>query len=62
HQWPDLIDIDAGGIAESTATIEEVGQQIFDCILDVASGQKKTWANIHGLYNDLVLFDPGPVT
>jgi len=62
HQWPDLIDIDAGGIAESTATIEEVGQQIFDCILDVASGQKKTWADIHGLYNDLVLFDPGPVT
>lgn len=62
HQWPDLIDIDAGRIAEGTTTIEEVGRQIFDLIIDVVSGRKKTWADVHGLYNDLVLFNPGPVT
>ncbi len=62
HQWPDLIDIDAGEIAKGTTTIEEVGQQIFNFIIDATSGRKKTWADVHGLYNDLVLFNPGPVT
>ena len=62
RQWPDLIDIDAGRIAEGEATIEEVGTQIFNFIIDVASGRKTVWADRHGLYNDLVLFNPGPVT
>jgi len=61
-QWPDLIDIDAGGIVEGKATIEDVGCRIFEYIIDVASGRKKTWADTHELYNDLVLFNPGPVT
>ncbi len=61
-QWPDLIDIDAGGIAEGKASIEDVGRQIFEYIIDVASGREKTWADKHELYNDLVLFNPGPVT
>lgn len=62
RQWPDLIDIDAGRIAEGKATIEEVGTQIFNFIIDVASGRETTWADRHGLYNDLVLFNPGPAT
>ncbi len=61
-QWPDLIDIDAGTIATGDASIEEVGWQIFRTILEVASGRKETWAEHWGLHNDLVLFNPGPVT
>ena len=44
ERWPDLIDIDTGTIATGSATIEEVGWEIFRFILDVASGRKKTWA------------------
>jgi len=61
-RWSDLIDIDAGTIATGAATIEDVGTQIFQMILDVASGRKETWADHWGLYNDLVLFNPTPVT
>lgn len=61
-RWRDLIDIDAGRIASGKATVEEVGGEIFSLILDVASGRKKTWADHWGLHNDLVLFNPGPVT
>lgn len=62
RQWPDVIDIDAGRIAEGEASIEEVGREIYNAIIEVASGRKKTWTDLHGLYNDLVLFNPGPVT
>jgi galactarate dehydratase len=61
-RWPDLIDIDAGTIATGDTTIEQVGRQIFEFILDVASGRKQTWADRWGLHNDLALFNPGPVT
>lgn len=62
ERWCDLIDIDAGSIATGDATIEEVGTQIFQMVLDVASGRKQTWADHWGLHNDLSLFNPGPVT
>jgi galactarate dehydratase len=62
EKWHDLIDIDAGRIAEGTATIEQVGWELFHFILDVASGRKKTWADHWGLANNLVLFNPGPIT
>jgi galactarate dehydratase len=62
EKWHDLIDIDAGRIAEGTATIEQVGWEIFHVLLDVASGRKKTWAEHWGLGNNLVLFNPGPIT
>ena len=62
RQWPDLIDIDAGTIATGDASIHEVGEQIFDLILDAASGRKKTWADHWGLHNDFALFNPAPVT
>jgi galactarate dehydratase len=61
-QWPDLIDVDAGVIATGDATIQEVGGQIFQMILDVASGRKKTWADRWELHNELVLFNPAPIT
>ena len=61
RRWPDLIDVDAGRIATAEATIEQVGREIFDRILDAASGNP-AWAERHGLRNALALFNPGPVT
>ena len=62
QRWPDLIDVDAGRIATGRATIEQVGREIFQLILDVASGRKKTWAEHWRLHNALFPFNPGPVT
>jgi galactarate dehydratase len=62
ERWRDLIDIDAGTIATGEASIEEVGKQIFQMVLDVASGRKQTWADHWGLHNDLALFNPSPLT
>lgn len=39
RRLPDLIDIDAGPIIDGAATIEEVGKQILDAIVAVASGE-----------------------
>ena len=61
-RWFDLIDLDAGRIASGEKTIEETGWELFHLILEVASGMKQVASDRHGLYNDLVLFDPGPVT
>ena len=62
EKWPDLIDIDAGRVATGDCTLEEAGREIFDFVLDVASGRKKTWADHWGLHNALAPFNPGPVT
>jgi galactarate dehydratase len=62
RRWHDLMDINAGAIADGTQTIEEVGMQLFQFILDVASGRQKTWAERWRLHNALVLFNPAPVT
>jgi galactarate dehydratase len=62
HRWHDLMDVNAGTIADGTKTIEEVGVELFQLMLDVASGRKKTWAEHWGLKNSLVLFNPAPVT
>lgn len=60
--WFDLIDISAGDVAEGTATIADVGQVIFDFILDVASGIKKPYSDQYGFHNDLCIFNPAPIT
>ena len=62
RRWHDLMDVNAGTIADGTATIEEVGWELFRLMLDVASGRKKTWAEHWKLHNSLVLFNPAPVT
>ena len=61
-RWFDLIDVDAGRIASGEASIEEIGWEIFRLILDVASGRTQVAADRLGLHNDLVLFNPAPVT
>ena len=62
RRWHDLMDLNAGTIADGTATIEEVGWEMFRLMLDVASGRRKTWAEHWRLHNALVLFNPAPVT
>lgn len=62
NRWFDLIDLDAGPIAFGEKTIEEMGWELFHLILEVASGQKQVASDKLGLYNDLVLFNPGPLT
>jgi galactarate dehydratase len=62
RRWHDLMDVNAGRIADGSATIEEVGWELFRLMLDVASGRKKTWAEHWKLHNALVLFNPAPVT
>ena len=61
EKWPDLIDLDAGRIASGAATLQQVGEELFGLILEVASG-RRTWAEHWGLGNALSLFNPGPVT
>jgi galactarate dehydratase len=62
RRWHDLMDVNAGTIADGSKTIEEVGMELFELMLDVASGRKKTWAEHWKLHNALVLFNPAPVT
>ena len=62
RRWHDLMDVNAGTIADGTETIEEVGWELFRLMLDVASGRRKTWAEHWKLHNALVLFNPAPVT
>ncbi|AEF20974.1 galactarate dehydratase [Pseudomonas fulva] len=62
ERWPDLIDVDAGQITSGRMTLDEMGWHIFQLYLDIASGKKQTWAEKHRLHNDLVLFNPAPVT
>lgn len=62
RRWHDLMDLNAGTIAEGRKSIEEVGWELFHLLLDVASGRRRTWAEQHRLHNSLVLFNPAPVT
>lgn len=61
-RWHDLMDINAGRIADGDASIADVGWELFRLLLAVASGEKKTWAEHWKLHNALVLFNPAPVT
>jgi galactarate dehydratase len=62
RRWHDLMDVNAGRIASGEATIEDVGRELFQLILDVASGRKKTWAEHWKIHNALTLFNPAPIT
>ena len=61
QRWSDLMDIDAGGVASGAKTLDQLGWELFQRYLDVASGQR-TWSEQHRLYNDLALFNPAPIT
>ncbi|WP_128000847.1 galactarate dehydratase [Piscinibacter defluvii] len=61
RRWHDLMDLNAGQVADGAKSIEELGWELFHLLLDVASG-RRTWAEQHRLHNALVLFNPAPVT
>ena len=60
--WQDLIDINAGPIATGDSTIQEIGTELFNKIIDVASGREKACAEKYELHNDLCIFNPAPIT
>lgn len=62
RNWFDLIDFDAGKVATGEKTIPEMGWELFHLILKVASGEVTVASDTLGLHNDLVLFNPGPLT
>ena len=62
EQWPDLIDLSAGPVATGEKSIQEVGEELFRLILDVAQGKAQPWAEKHGLHNYLCIFNPAPIT
>jgi galactarate dehydratase len=62
RRWNDLMDINAGKIADGTASIEDIGWEMFHMMLEVASGRKKTFAEQWKLHNSIALFNPAPVT
>ncbi len=62
EQWFDVIDFNAGPAAVGERTIAEQGEELFDFILDVASGIKKPYTEQYGLANDLCVFNPAPIT
>lgn len=59
RQMPDDMDINAGRIADGEAGVDDVGQEIFDFVLGVASG-KQTCSERLG-HNEFVVWRIGPV-
>ena len=59
--WGDLIDVDAGPVASGEASVQDLGATLLHEIVDVASG-KKPAAERFGIFNDLCLFNPTPIT
>jgi len=62
EHWFDLIDVSAGPVATGEATIADVGTEIFNLILDVASGIKEPYSDQYGFHNDMCIFNPAPIT
>jgi galactarate dehydratase len=61
RRWHDLMDVNAGRVADGELTLDELGWEIFHLMLDIASG-RKTWAEHWKIQNSLVLFNPAPIT
>ncbi|WP_423363210.1 galactarate dehydratase [Mycoplasma sp. P36-A1] len=60
--WKDLIDVNAGPITTGDATIQEIGTELFNKILDVASGKEQSFTEKYKIHNDLCIFNPAPIT
>jgi galactarate dehydratase len=62
EKWPDVIDINTGSVLTDDTSIEDMGESICDTILNVASGTDKPFTEQYGIYNDICLFNPAPIT
>lgn len=45
-RMPDIIDVDTGGIISGESTIEQMGEKILELVLEVASGEVRTKAEL----------------
>ena len=61
RRWHDLMDVNAGTIADGEATIEETGWALFRGCSPSRAASARAPSGI-GLHNALVLFNPAPVT
>lgn len=61
QMWPDIFDMDAGFVVTGERTIREMGEELYAEILDTVSG-RKTAAEKLRLYNDILVFNPAPIT
>lgn len=61
RRWPDLIDVDAGQVLTGEKTIDGMGMELFQLLLDIASGRKQSCAEKLGIHNGIALFNPGVV-
>ena len=59
RRMPEDMDLNCGRIADGEATVEEVGRELFDLMLEVASG-RKTWSEKLG-HKEFVPWRIGPV-
>lgn len=50
-RMPDIIDIDTGGIIDGRSSIHEMGEEILDRVIAIASGEVKTKAELLGQYD-----------
>jgi len=48
QRMPDIIDIDTGGIISGEKTIEQMGEEVLDLVIQVASGEIRTKAELKG--------------
>ena len=48
ERMPDIIDVDTGAVIAGEKTIEEMGEDILDFIIEVASGNIQTKAQLLG--------------
>ncbi|MCR5084856.1 MAG: UxaA family hydrolase [Succinivibrionaceae bacterium] len=62
ERWFDMIDISAGDVALGKRSIAEVGTEIFNMALDVASGIRQPFSDQYGFHNDMCIFNPAPIT
>lgn len=60
-RWHDLVDVNAGTIVSGEKSIETTGREIFDLILQVASGKKPAAERLK-LHNYMAVFNPAPIT
>jgi altronate hydrolase len=61
-RMPDDMDLNAGRIVDGTATIDQVGQEIFDLIIDVASGRQTVSEELGVGQEEFVPWNFGTVT
>ena len=62
EKWHDVIDINTGSVLTDGTSIEDMGENVCNTILRVASGDQQPFTEQYGIYNDICLFNPTPNT